>query len=390
MSQNEMRLAATRRLILKSGAGSAALGALGIPLEIRRARAQGGFDWKRFSGQKIEVLLAKGPRGDLLQKYESEFTEMTGIEVGSEQVPEQQQRQKAVIEFTSGATSFDALMLALHVQKRLVAKGQWLVDLRKWLEDPAMTSPDYDFADFSKPGLLWATQADGRIDTLPINIDYHLLYCNQELFEKKGVAYPQTFDEMQEAAKALHDPANGVTGWIGRGLKNANVPVWTNFLLGWDVDSIDAQGQMHTTEDAGGGRGPALQDHERRLRAAGLERLQLDGEPGELHAGPCRHVARRHRLLRAGRGQDQVARRRPGAVRHAAQGAEGAALRLVRRRHGRVGLLREARRRPTSTASGRPASPWRRASSRAATARRAAAASTPTRRCWPARSRPRP
>ena len=63
----------------------------------------GGFDWKRFSGQKIEVLLAKGPRGDLLQKYESEFTEMTGIEVGSEQVPEQQQRQKAVIEFTSGS-----------------------------------------------------------------------------------------------------------------------------------------------------------------------------------------------------------------------------------------------------------------------------------------------
>src|SRR5690606_21830429 len=130
---NDMRPAATRRAILKSGAGAAALGTLGMPFVIRRARAQDGFDWKRFSGQKIEVLLAKGPRGDLLQKYENEFTEMTGIEVGSEQVPEQQQRQKAVIEFTSGATSFDALMLALHVQKRLVAKGQWLVDLRKWL-----------------------------------------------------------------------------------------------------------------------------------------------------------------------------------------------------------------------------------------------------------------
>ena len=249
MSKKDMRLAGTRRSILKSGAGAAALGALGMPFVIRRARAQSGFDWKRFSGQKIEVLLAKGPRGDLLQKYEPEFTELTGIEVGSEQVPEQQQRQKAVIEFTSGATSFDALMLALHVQKRLVAKGKWLVDLRKWLDDPAMTAPEYDFADFSQAGLLWATQSDGRIDTLPINIDYHLLYCNQELFEKKGVAYPQTFDEMLAAAKALHDPANGVTGWISRGLKNANVPVWTNLLLGWNVDSIDAQGQMHTTEE---------------------------------------------------------------------------------------------------------------------------------------------
>ena len=68
VSQNDMRLAATRRSILKSGAGAAALGALGMPFEIRRARAQGAFDWKRFKGQKIEVFLAKSPRGDLLHQ----------------------------------------------------------------------------------------------------------------------------------------------------------------------------------------------------------------------------------------------------------------------------------------------------------------------------------
>lgn len=240
---------AARRRTLLAGAGAAALGAAAPSWLARPLRAQSGFDWQRFKGQKIEVLHAKGPRGDLLQKYEPEFTELTGIEVGSEQVPEQQQRQKAVIEFTSGATSFDVLMLSLHVQKRLVAKGEWLVDLRPWLEDPTLTAPDYDFADYSKAGLLWATQADGRIDTLPINIDYHLLYANKDLFEAKGVAYPTTFDEMVAAAEALHDPANGVTGWVGRGLKNANVPLWTNLLLGWDTEAIDAQGVMHTTSD---------------------------------------------------------------------------------------------------------------------------------------------
>jgi multiple sugar transport system substrate-binding protein len=236
-----------RRDLLKAGIGAAALAA--APRAARPARAQGAFDWRRFEGQKIEVLLAKGPRGDLLQKYEREFTELTGIEVGSEQVPEQQQRQKAVIEFTSGATSFDVLMLALHVQKRLVAKGGWLVDLRPMLADPALTAPDYDFADFSEAGLRWATQPDGRIETLPINIDYHLLYANRDLFEAKGVKYPTTFEEMVAAAEALHDPAAGITGWVGRGLKNANVPVWTNLLLGWDVEAIDARGVMHTTEE---------------------------------------------------------------------------------------------------------------------------------------------
>jgi multiple sugar transport system substrate-binding protein len=41
------------------------------------------------------VILAKGPRGDNLQKYIKEFTDLTGIQVESEQIPEQQQRQKA-------------------------------------------------------------------------------------------------------------------------------------------------------------------------------------------------------------------------------------------------------------------------------------------------------
>ena len=138
-----------RRGFLKTGAALA----LGAGLQPGAgARAEGGFDWKRFKGEKIEVLLAKSPRSDVLQKYEKEFTELTGITVGSEQVPEQQQRQKAAIEFASGATSFDALMLALHVQKRLAAKGGWLADLKPLLADPTMTAPDFDFAGLLRGG----------------------------------------------------------------------------------------------------------------------------------------------------------------------------------------------------------------------------------------------
>ena len=53
--------------------------------------------WKKFAGTTLEVNLAKGPRGDLLQRHAAEFTELTGIKVLSEVIPEQQQRQKAVI-----------------------------------------------------------------------------------------------------------------------------------------------------------------------------------------------------------------------------------------------------------------------------------------------------
>src|SRR6476661_2142042 len=236
---------ALRRRLLQAGAGAAALGA--VPgASLLGAQAQATFDWKRFKGEKIEVLLVKSPRGDLLSKYHKEFEDMTGIEVGSEMVPEQQQRQKAVIEFNSGNPSFDVIALSYHVQKRQFAKNNWLTDLRPYIGDNAMAAPDLDFADFAKGGLNYAVEPDGRVMSLPLNLDPWVVYYNKELFAAKGVAYPKTFGEMIDAASKLNDPGKGISGFVGRGLKNANVPVWTSFLLGYGGGFTDAKGKLIT------------------------------------------------------------------------------------------------------------------------------------------------
>ncbi|MFC5522370.1 ABC transporter substrate-binding protein [Polaromonas jejuensis] len=228
-----------QRRMLIQGAGGLGLAGL-LPASF----AQAGFDWKRYSGQSIEVHLVKSPRADLLQKYEKEFQTMTGITVGSEQVPEQQSRQKAVIEFNSGKTSFDVIHLSYHVQKRQFAKGKWLEDLRPYFASQAAT--DFDLKDFAAGGMFYATQTDGRIDSLPLNLDPWLLYYNKELFAAKGIQAPKTMADMLTAAKALHDPANGVYGMVGRGLKNANVPLWTTFFLGYGGSFTDASGKLLT------------------------------------------------------------------------------------------------------------------------------------------------
>src|SRR3982750_4766102 len=145
-----------RRRLLQAGLGAAALGA--VPGAQQFAQAQGAFDWKKVKGEKIEVFLVKSPRGDLLTKYHKEFEDLTGISVGSEMVPEQQQRQKAVIEFNSGNPSFDVIALSYHVQKRQFAKNNWLTDLRPMLNDKSMTTPDLDYADFAKGGLFYAVE----------------------------------------------------------------------------------------------------------------------------------------------------------------------------------------------------------------------------------------
>ena len=229
----------SRRDVLQ---GTIAAGALGLSGFAARADVQ----WKKYAGTTIEANLIKGPRGELLQKYASEFTELTGIKVESELIPEQQQRQKAVIELTSGRPSFDVVHVSYHVQKRQFDKAGWLADLTPYMKDPNLTAPDLTVDDFSAGGKLFAQNDKGEMRSLPWSVDYFILYWNKELFAKKGVALPKTMDEMVAAAEKLNDPANGIYGFTGRGLRNANMTLWTNFFLDYGGEFLDAKGNILT------------------------------------------------------------------------------------------------------------------------------------------------
>ena len=217
----------------------AQLGLTGFP-------AYADVQWKKYAGTTIEANLIKGPRGELLQKYASEFTDLTGIKVESEVIPEQQQRQKAVIELTSGKPSFDVIHVSYHVQKRQFEKAGWLADLTGFMKDPNLTAPDLKVDDFSAGGLQFAQNDKGEMHSLPWSVDYFILYWNKELFAKKGVAVPKTMDEMAVAAEKLNDPANGIYGFTGRGLRNANMTLWTNFFLNYGGEFLDAKGNILT------------------------------------------------------------------------------------------------------------------------------------------------
>ena len=230
----------SRRAVL---AGTAAAGAMGFArFPARAAEPQ----WKKFAGTKLEVILAKGPRGDNLQRYVKEFTELTGIQVESEQIPEQQQRQKVVIELASGKPSFDVIHLSYHVQKRQFEKAGWLANLSGYMKDANLTAPDLVESDFSAAGLQYARNDKGQMLSLPWSVDYFILYYNKEMFQKKGIEIPKTLDEMVLAAEKLTDPKEGTFGFVGRGLRNANMTLWTNFFLNYGGEFLDAKGNILT------------------------------------------------------------------------------------------------------------------------------------------------
>ena len=96
-------------------AASAALPIFNI---VETANAQSKFDWKMARGAKIEVNFQKGPNADVLERNHKKFEELTGIKVGSEQIPEQQQRPKVALEMSTGRPTFDVVAVALHVHRQ--------------------------------------------------------------------------------------------------------------------------------------------------------------------------------------------------------------------------------------------------------------------------------
>lgn len=237
----------TRRGALTGGAGM-----LAVPALVSQVDAQGAFNWRRFAGERIEVSLTANPRSQILIQNQREFEALTGIRVGSESIPEQQHRQKFVIEFSSGRPSFDVVGISLHVNKRQVGRAKWTADLKPMIADASLTAPGFDFPDFGAGAVAYSTQADGRMDTLPEFTDYFILYYNKEIFARAGLQPPKTYDEMYETAKRLTDARAGQFGFVGRGLRNANVVLYTSFLLGTQQrDTVDANTRLITdTPDA--------------------------------------------------------------------------------------------------------------------------------------------
>ena len=228
----------SRRGFIRSASAASAAAAVNIPA------AWAGVDYKKFAGTKLEANLIKGPRGDLLTKYAKEFTELTGIIIESETIPEQQQRQKAVIELASGKPSFDVVHLSYHVQKRQFEKAGWLADITPFLKDPNLTAPDLVESDFTAGGIAYAKNDKGQLLSLPWSVDYFILYYNKEIFDKAKVALPKTLDEMNELAAKLTDEKSGIYGYVGRGLKNANMTLWSNYYLNYGGEFLDAKGNI--------------------------------------------------------------------------------------------------------------------------------------------------
>jgi len=229
----------TRRDVLRLGA--AAAGAAIGPFVHTPGHGQ-TFDWKRFRGKELYCIFYKHPWIDEMVKYFPEFTDLTGIKVNHEVLPEVQGRQKLTVEMTAGSGGLDAWHASMHVEKRRFWKSGWFQPLNKLLEDKSLTAPDYDWADMTAGAVAAVTQPDKSISALPTFVDPFVLFYRKDLYQQKGWQAPKTMAELESQAKALHSPP-GMYGFVARGLKNANATPWAWVIYAMGAEYLTKDGK---------------------------------------------------------------------------------------------------------------------------------------------------
>jgi multiple sugar transport system substrate-binding protein len=202
------------------------------------------FDWKMHQGEKLRVAMVTQPWSEFIQKDIQEFKDLTGIDVNYEILPEDQFRQKTTVEFTAGTSDVDVFLSMAAQEGIKYESAGWYADIQSFLDNEAITDPDFDFADFTPSSLGIATLSNGKLVGLPVYNEYGSIMYNKELFDKAGVKYPpKTMDDVVAAAKAIHNPAEGIYGIAGRGKGAAGTSQWSSIMHSFGVDWVDADGK---------------------------------------------------------------------------------------------------------------------------------------------------
>lgn len=235
----------SRREVLRLGAAAAAGAVLGS-LATGPAEAV-TVNWQRYKGTTLSLLFYKHPWVDEIIKYVPEFESLTGMRVQYEVIPEVQGREKLVIQMTAGSGDIDAWHASMHVEKRRFWKSGWFQPLNGYLRDPSLTAEDYAWNDMTPSAVQAVTQPDKTISALPTFVDPFVLFYRKDLFDQRGWGSPQTLQELEERARALHNPPS-MYGFVMRGLKNANATPWAYVLysFGGEYLTPDRKSAMNT------------------------------------------------------------------------------------------------------------------------------------------------
>ncbi len=217
---------------LMTRAGKLGLGAAAAGLMLNRAQTQAlaaNFDWQKYKGKAIHLLLNKHPYTDALTMQIENFKTLTGLAVTWDIFPEDVYFDKVTTALSSKSSGYDAFMTGAYQTWQYGPAG-WLVDLNEFIKDPAATAPDWNVGDIL-PGLLHSDAWSGvpgeplgspnaKQWALPWGFELNSISYNKRMFEQAKVEPPKNLPDLIEKAVKLQTDIKGIYGIGVRGSRS--------------------------------------------------------------------------------------------------------------------------------------------------------------------------
>jgi multiple sugar transport system substrate-binding protein len=180
---------------------------------------------KPYEGLEVNILTFTGPQiAEPLQRRGPDFTALTGAKINVIIVPFADLYQKILTDAATGTNAFDAWVFAPQWMVDYITPG-YVEDLTDRVKADQAIQWD-DIAPFFRN---FSAMYNGRIYTIPLDGDFHMVYYRTDLLEQEGMQPPATWEDYLNIAAFFHgkdlngdgDPdygsciskARGTQGW---------------------------------------------------------------------------------------------------------------------------------------------------------------------------------
>ena len=222
----------TRRTLLTS---ALVAGAGGL---ISRGAWADAFNWRQQEGATINIGFSAHSMSDALISMLPEFEKMTGIKAKYEVAPENDFFVKLNAQLAAGDGSIDIFMTGPSTNWEYSA-GKWIEDLQPYIDNPKLTSADWDFGDLFPNAVnvnRWTGEEFGGVGkgplyAIPMNEEGYSLAYRKDVLDKAGVKVPDTVDELIAAANKLNGyemDGKKLSGFVARGSE-----FWPTIITGY-------------------------------------------------------------------------------------------------------------------------------------------------------------
>jgi multiple sugar transport system substrate-binding protein len=154
---------------------------------------------KPYEGVELNILTFTGPQiAEPLQRRGPDFTALTGAKVNVIVVPFSDLYSQILTDAATGTNSYDAWVFA----------PQWMVDYItpgyiEDLTDRVGNDPSIQWDDIAPFFRDFSATFGGKIYTVPLDGDFHMVYYRSDLLQEAGLQPPETWDDYLAIAKAF-------------------------------------------------------------------------------------------------------------------------------------------------------------------------------------------